>query len=156
MRSEEKRFDERQLLERGRGFKYGFITSILTTLAVFCITDLFEIYLPPRLILAVCIWLPLTVSTVYMITKQAYDGITDYRGMVLFTFLGIMAVILFAVTLISGDPLSDGGKLTNVGASFVTSACCVVIAVVYWVYHLREIREYDAEIEEERKRDKKD
>ena len=156
MRSEEKRFDERQLKERGRAYKFGWASAILTAFTIFFMIDILGVELPTRLAFNMSLWIPLTVTSMIMIVKRAYDGITDYRGMALFTFLGIMSVVLIVITLITGDSVFENGALTDTAGTYLMCLCLISLAVVYWIYHIKDVREYNAEIAEEKARAKKD
>ena len=154
MTSEERRFDERQLRERGRAFRLGFAVCMIMLIAMYCLTDFFELALPTRFSFYVCFWLPLTVTSVYMIVKRAYDGITDYRGMALFTFLGIISVVMAVFMIVRGEPMIENGLPTPDAGTAFMCACVFIMAAVYWIYHVKDVREYNAEIAEEKARDK--
>lgn len=109
------RFDERQELVKGRGFKYGFFTLLISNIITgFIELAEFPTYAaqPGVAVIINCLF-GIGVYVAYCVWNEGYFALNENKGMlmIIFAFLGIFNFILGAVNCIHGEMLQDG-KLT--------------------------------------------
>ncbi|MBQ3692784.1 MAG: hypothetical protein II931_05645 [Clostridia bacterium] len=138
--TDNKHFDERQILARGRGFQIGFLTALAMTVLDLLSEDfLFEssvgINVYSRAML--CIWIPITVVSIYFILNDAYEKINETGGRVLmgmFILVGLVEIIVTIVRTVSGsDVFIENGIVGDALGQFCTGAAMLGIAAVYFV-----------------------
>ena len=139
-------YDERQLFERNNAFKFGFIVVIGMLLIGQILNWIFGEGLGNTLSFWVSFWCGATfwvsISTViiFMILKDAYDGINSRPGMIIFSMWGIAAFLLGianAMVFLIKKPtfqalLEDGITFSNI----VMYACWLSMCGVYWIKYL--------------------
>ena len=133
----EKRYDERQILARGKAYGYGFITAILTFVLIYVIQDAAGIGLDSVTVLDAGIWLPLTVCMLTMILKDAYDYVGSTYGRTALSLYGIAGVFLLGYSLYEvffvGQSFYWDGMVTAQAGHLLMGCCMVFIGVVYWI-----------------------
>lgn len=139
---EDKTHDERQKLEQGKAFQYGFITITCLMLVFFPLYDVFELSIfDTTFRYSVCLYPACLVSIIYAIRKDAYDGITNEIGKISLTMLGIIGALEIAMTLIKMIKerilLISHGVLSESVNEFFFGATFVIICIVYWIHKLR-------------------
>ena len=136
-----KNFDERQILARGKGFQIGFLVSLGMIVADLLAEDFLSndgfigINVYSRAML--CIWIPILVVSVYFILNDAYEKINETGGRVLmgmFVFCGLFEIIITVVRVASGSVLFiENGVIGDTLGQIFTGAAMLAISVVYFV-----------------------
>ena len=104
------RYDERQELVRGRGFKYGFFTMCICNLIYALIAVVFE-----KPIINICtalifiIIIGVIVYAVYAVWNDGYLALNENPKRVLigFTLIGIWNIALFIISFKHGTVIED-------------------------------------------------
>lgn len=128
-------FDERQELERGRGFKYGFFTLLLYNL-LYGVTMIDEssAWCEPFVGYFIGACLGLAVFGVYCIWKEAYASLSQ-TPIAVYTILGFSAAtqILLGLTNMEQDRLIEDGKLTVRSANLFLGVVCALFWITYFI-----------------------
>lgn len=137
-------YDEKQLADRGKAFQYGFIAAILTIMAVYFMIDIIQI--SSTFALLICMWVPLSVCTIALILKDAYDGVHSAVGQkisFIFGVAGLFFLIATIVRIITGEEsvVCNGVVTDSIGHLFV-GICLLVICIVYWVKQYQNRKKY--------------
>lgn len=129
------KYDERQELVRGKGFKYGFLTLMAYDLVMgglyldeapgWCDTMMQNLL---GIILAV------SVFGVYCIWNDAYMSLNESPSVVYLVFGGIGGMNLLAGTMnwIHGSVV-ENGRLTFRGANLMLGMIFALFALVFWL-----------------------
>ncbi len=128
-------FDERQELERGRGFKYGFFTILLYNLLYGAtVIDGASTWCDPFVGYFIGACLGLAVFGVYCIWKEAYASLSQ-TPIAVYTILGFSAAtqILLGLTNMEQDRLIEDGKLTVRSANLFLGVVCAVLLITYFI-----------------------
>lgn len=128
-------FDERQELERGRGFKYGFFTLLLYNLLYGAtLIDETSAWCDPFVGYFIGACLGLTVFGVYCIWKEAYASLSQ-TPIAVYTIFGFSAAtqILIGLTNMEQDRLIEDGKLTVRSANLFLGAVCALFLITYFI-----------------------
>ena len=140
-------FDEKQLVDRGKAFQFGFITAILTLCVVYLATDALGVVLSPYTTFLICLWIPLGECMIALILKDAYDGVNGRPGrtvMAVFVAVGLLLLVLTAAHLAGGqESLLEGGVVTDAAGHLLVGACMTAVGVVYWVRQYQIKRQFD-------------
>lgn len=108
------RFDERQELVRGRGFKYGFFTLLICNAIGFALTMAeIPMYAEAEVIMATSCFLGIDVYAVYCIWNEGYFALNENRRtlMLAFAVIGVLNFLISAVSIAEGTMIQNG-KLT--------------------------------------------
>lgn len=120
-------YDERQIQAQGKGFKYGFFTSLAVMFILFFACSV-EVNIP--LNKSLCAFIPVfaggCVSVIYIIWKEAYFGL-DTRVRPLIIALGTIAVILAGLIVILGK---NGLFISNGVLTFNSSVIFIEVMIV--------------------------
>lgn len=125
------KWDERQLLARGNGFKYGFFTMIIL-LVIYGFSSVlikkYPIDASAVSILIVCV--AVTVYVVYCIWQEAYIALNENQNrlMVVFIVIGGVNLMLGIMALVGGDAFTDG--VLNIRSSNLFCGGMILIAFV--------------------------
>lgn len=110
-KSEEARYDERQLKVRGDGFKYGFFTGLIYN-SILCLIHIAEIEIPvaEEVMLFFGIILSTSVYAIYCIRKEAYISLNESasRFKMVFCALGVMNIGIGLMAFGHGNMMEDG------------------------------------------------
>ncbi|MCD7917865.1 MAG: hypothetical protein LUF84_05350 [Clostridiales bacterium] len=128
-------FDERQRLERGRAFQWGFFACILTDGAL-CLLTTYGVAFAPYTLFTFAIWPPATVCITQMILRDAYERVQASGGKIGMTVSLLCGLLLVMSVLVWDEALMTGGVLVNGAAFLCTGLCFVLIGVVYWCKQL--------------------
>jgi len=107
------KYDERQIIARGHGFKLGFFTLVIYDfiygmLGIFSTKQLFD----PLLAMTIGIMIAAAVHITYCIWKEAYFSLNEEPKRVLIAFLLIaLANILIGIVNISNGEIFTNGVL---------------------------------------------
>lgn len=126
------RYDERQELVRGRGYKYAFFTLILYNVLFAIIDSVSEKRFMDssiEMFIGVCISIMVYVS--YCIWNEGYFSLNQRpkRILALFIIIGAYNIILSIGKLREGMYIKDG-KLTFSASNFICGILMLVLAVV--------------------------
>lgn len=137
---EKARFDERQEVVRGRGFKYGFFTTLVAGGAMI-ILDLLDVSLFAELSVAMMVSLlcGIAVFASYCIWNDGYFALNERRRslMTVFGIVGAMNIAIGVMNALS-DELMVGGTLT---VQCVNLACGVMFIVIFAVMLAKKIKD---------------
>lgn len=113
-------YDERQLLERGRGFQLAFAAVLLTLGLTALLETLTDLTFAPDERLLICLWVPSAVLYTYLIRKDAYLGLGEAGSIYgyLAQVIGLAGVVVLAIWLINWvgqgkAPLANGAQLSK-------------------------------------------
>ncbi len=143
--SERYQYDEKQLLDRGKSYRNGFIACI-GLLLIFFLLHCFSIQIPYDLLIAVCIHIPVTVALITMIVKDAYDAINATPGAVIFTLWGGGGLCVLARWGIG--LLRDQRYIQVIKGSIpmlIVHICWITCAVTYWAKRLIQKKKFKNE-----------
>lgn len=133
------KFDERQELVRGRGFKYAFFTLMICT-AVYAFADsLAENRMIGSLTgVCICIVISCVVYACYCIWNEGYFALNENpkRVMVAFVLISLMNFAVFARSAMKGN-LMENGVLSE---SFVNLFCGIMFLVIFAVLLLKYLK----------------
>lgn len=116
------KFDERQKMVRGRGYKYGFISMMLADIAVYLLSNLMPI--PRFFFVLIPIFISDLIFMTYTILNHAYYGYNKKNNTpILLTVLGI----IWLIAVFINPSLED--KITNGFLSLI----CLIPAVSIWI-----------------------
>ncbi len=131
--NDSKKFDEKQLRDRGRAFEYGFLSAIITAAAVYLATDVFEVKIERFTAFLIEIWTPATICFVLLILKDAYEALNTGRGRLPMAVLGVCGAVLAAAAVFGASPLILEGALTERAGELFSGLCMALISAVYWI-----------------------
>lgn len=123
------KYDERQELIRGRGFKYAFYTSLvyfgLLTIAMLGLAEIIPIPSGTLTFFGIC--LSVLVDAGYCIWHEAYFALNENpkRVMIAFCIIGLINLILGLFGLHSTDPLQSQG--------LINLACAVLFIGIFLI-----------------------
>lgn len=144
-----KQFDEKQLYDRGKCFQASFFIALACTIISYIVTDLLEIKVSGYLPFIFCIWIPISVCTILLIVKNAYDGVNSDFGKIVSIILficGIMIIISrVIIIIIDNGNFIDVEEVESFIASMIQAVCMVTIAVVYFIKKYRNKKSFDEE-----------
>ncbi|MGN0594553.1 MAG: hypothetical protein ACI4I6_05300 [Hominimerdicola sp.] len=130
----EKHYDEMQILSRGRGFMFAYLTAIIV-LAVLTFLEDINDYITPYAELIITTWTSVTVFSIYTITHNAYDRINDTKsGKVLFCAFGIAGAFILAVTFLRVEHFKEVKE--NSLAHISGGVLMIINCAFYFIYHL--------------------
>lgn len=125
-------YDERQAIERGKAFRNGYISMFATMLFCYLEKDCFRWNLLDDFsMLNFCTWVPLSVVSVTLILRNAYDGINEGYNVFGVWCMGLTGVFMLFVV---ADSVATGNFTVyhNSGFIFLGSGM-IIIAAVYIV-----------------------
>ena len=130
-------YDERQILARGKAYRYGFVAAVLTFVLIYLVQDAGGITLDGSTVLKTGIMLPLTVCMLLMILWDAYDYVDSTYGRTGLSFLGVAGLFLIGYcgyeVLFAGQSFYWDGTVTEHAGNLLMGCCMVFIGVVYWI-----------------------
>ena len=141
------KYDERQELVRGRGFKYGFFTLMAYNLVLgTAYMDAAPEWCDMLMQNIIGVVLAVSVFGVYCIWNDAYMSINESPSFVYFFFWGIGGLNLFSgvMNLVHGSIVEDG-RLTFRGSNLMLGAIFVLFGIVFWMRN--HSRNHDEELQ---------
>lgn len=125
------KYDERQDLVRGRGFKYAFFTLLIYNFVVpmFEICDV-ELPADSTALFMIGAIIGLLVYVIYAIWNEAYFSLNENpkKVMIAFAFIGVFNLMLGVMRMVDGTFLTDG-KLTFHSINFLLGIVFVIIFI---------------------------
>ena len=92
-------FDEKQLIDRGIAFKWGFITALISIIGMFALTDIFELQITNYAQYLITFWIPCGITFIILILKDAYEAVNTRNGRIAILFFTFAAVILLMTSI---------------------------------------------------------
>lgn len=128
------KYDERQKIIQGMGYKYGFFAMLISSMAYGLTMGGFDIPIHPAVGITACAFLGVGVFAGYCIWKDAYFGISgNCKKTIILMALVTIANVLAVVSHIMADTLIEDGVLgisaMNALCALLFLAMLVVIAV---------------------------
>ena len=143
-------YDERQELERGRGFRYGFFTMLIFNGGVLCFDWTGIIPGSNQMILyASGLFAGLLVYAVYCIWHESYFALNQRTNVVIsfFTFIGLFNLVI-AITTIARGTMMENGRFSTTFLNLECAVLFLILMVTMLIKKLRD-RKADAQIEDE-------
>lgn len=146
-KSKKYRFDERQELTRGRGFKYGFFTMLICNLLFVCmaIAEIplfaeFEMLVIINSFLGIGIWL------VYCIWNESYFALNEDKRwvMILFAVIAVMNFISGGYFVACGKAIQNG-KLTYHSLNLFCGALFIIVFLTMFLKRICKDRKDEQE-----------
>ena len=133
-------YDERQQIERGKGYKAGFYTLVIYVFAASVLNDVFNI---PLLMSFAGMWLgvsaALLVFAVHCIRSDAYMSLYENpKGLILMFLLGgLLNLVIGVVACVRRGIILENGALC---VNLVNVEVGILLLVVLWVFIARLLR----------------
>ncbi len=125
------RYDERQQLVRGRGFKYGFFGCMIFGM-IYILSDvgLKMQYMDTSMAVFLCIMIGAVIYVVYSIWNEAYFSLNENpkRITLLLTAVGVLNIVCSIYRIHEG--LFENGVLTFINGSNLICGICILIILV--------------------------
>ena len=138
------KFDERQVLERGKVFFHGIIAAIILLLGNAVLQDSGKIWASGFIQNITILFAIITVITVEMVFRDVYFGYGKPNRELLMTLIfGICALIIFGFALKdlgSGEALIVNGTFTEKGEHLPYAVLSLIIAVSLAIKAIRKPR----------------
>lgn len=150
--NEKKNYDERQILERGKAFRNGYLVLFLMIAVLLLLSEGMDI-IPPMdnyTFAMLSLWPSMLVCFITLIIKDAYDGISRSPGRVAASVFGLSGTVLLVVSILDITKGVAMWPLNEETVHLVVGISCLMICIVYWVkWWCNEKRFKEAEKEEE-------
>lgn len=124
-KSKKCRFDERQEVIRGKGFKYGFFTMLICNGLFLCMNIAeFPMCAELEVLIVIGSFMGIGVWIVYCIWNEGYFALNEDKGriMLLFAVAAIMNLCVGGFALVHGT-IVQNGKLTIYSINFFPGCC---------------------------------
>ncbi|MCD2493294.1 hypothetical protein LQE92_11780 [Lacrimispora sp. NSJ-141] len=143
------KYDEKQQMDRGKGFQYGFIAAIAVDALIYLAEDAMGIKISGFASFLIQVWTPLTVCMLTFIIKDAMNGIREQTGRILavsYGACGFFMLCLAAAHIISGkEALLSNGVITEEVGHLYIAVCMIAASITYWVRQRLNQKKYDEE-----------
>ena len=139
------KYDERQEIVRGKGFKYAFFTVLIYNFAVACVAVAFEkLPIDSSGLLMLGAIVGLLVYVTYAIWNEAYFSLNENpkKVMIALAFIGLFNLALGIMQMVEGRFL-ENGVLTYRSINFFIGVVFVIIFIVLAVKQICQKREED-------------
>ncbi len=133
-------YDERQMILRGRGYRWGFYAMLIYA-ALNVVLGATEIEVPaePAVIAFSYIFVGAMVNCIYCIGHDAYWGLNNSKGryLIIFAVITLINIAGVARAIATGSLIVDG-RLSTTGINLMVTIMLVVIVAVLAVQACRE------------------
>ena len=140
-----KRYDEKQLIERGKSFQYAFIGGIAVNVIIYILSEFAGIGFNSDAVFLINIGFPIAIYMLSMIIKGCYDGISPASELLNITALcgcGVALFIIYLPDVISGKKhLMENAAITENASALLIGILTLVIVFVYLIKKVIEKRE---------------
>ena len=133
------RFDERQELVRGRGYKYAFFTLMVSMILSAVVKESFQITLISEMtVMFFCLFLSIGVYACYAIWHDAYFALNEKRKYYIWLFAAVTVIngVVGISHILRGEFVVDG--VINY-ANSLNLLCAVLFLVVLVALLVKEI-----------------
>lgn len=122
------KYDERQKVIQGIGYKYGFLTMAVAGMAYALLSTAWEIPVTTTVGVTACVFLGIMVYVVYCIWKDAYFGLTNQRSQFII-LISIVTIVNMATSIVS---ICNGEIVRNgvVGDKALSLICAILFLVI--------------------------
>ncbi len=137
------KFDERQELVRGRGFKYGFFTMMISSGILIALNALeVTLFDNSEAAMLLSIILGVSVFAGYCIWNDGYFALNENRGklLVILGFCGLLNTAVSVGNIIHGNILENGALTFSSGNLFI-AIMFVAIFIVMLLKHIKDGKE---------------
>lgn len=137
------KFDERQELVRGRGFKYGFFTMMISSGILIALNALeVTLFDNSKVAMLLSIVLGVSVFASYCIWNDGYFALNENRGklLVILGFCGLLNTAVSISNIIHGNILENGALTFSSGNLFI-AIIFVAIFIVMLLKHIKDGKE---------------
>lgn len=123
------KYDERQQLIRGRGFKYGFFTMIVCEALVILFGGILEMFVERNIISFFGICLGVVVYASYSLWNDGYIALNENpkRLMIVFAVLSLMNIVIGISNILNGTLIENG----IVSYRAVNLICGVMVLIIF-------------------------
>lgn len=127
------KYDERQKIIQGQGYKYGFFVIMISCMAYGIVIGDYDLPIHPAVGITACVFLGIGVFIGYCIWKDAYFGIKgNNRKMIILMVLMVILNVLSVVSHIMAGTLIEDGVIgisaMNALGALLFLAILIVIA----------------------------
>lgn len=136
------KYDERQKMIQGTGYKYGFFTTIISSMLYAMAVDTVEVPVHPTVAVTACVFLGIAVFMIYCVWKDAYFGLAGIsrRYMVLMAAVVILNAASVASHIASGT-LVENGVMGIGGVNVLVALLFLSMLIAVWLKNSRTARE---------------
>ncbi len=150
-RTSGKRYDERQELEQGRGFRAAFF-SVLISIFISLMMELSGV-VPEQdavLLYEIALFVGITVYVVYGVWHECYFALNEkLSGMVvMFLCIGCINLLLSIPHLILEGVYDEDGKLSTTILNLMCAGTCFALLITVLLKKIHDLHSADAEDEE--------
>ncbi|HOE08732.1 MAG TPA: hypothetical protein PLR39_02120 [Treponemataceae bacterium] len=146
MNMEEKYYDERQIAERGKAFRFSLFTILSILILCHFISTVFEFkeILSEHLFLSF-VWAGISVFSITSILKDAYENLINGKFSIFFMtgflFLGLLICITTPIDILKGGGiLIKDGVLIEECFEFFNGLCQLSIGSTYFIHRIKTKR----------------
>ncbi len=137
MKWNREKYDERQILEQGRAFRWGFFAALMTFVLFYILQECLGLHIDGYTVFISGIWMPLSVCLILQIVKDAYDYVDSAAGRPIISAFGLVGLGVSGYTvleaILGNEPLLyRDGMVTESTGRLVMGCCMVLVALVYW------------------------
>lgn len=143
MRNEKKNYDERQVSERGKAYKYAYFSAMISSMLIFIIKAFSETaYLDHTFSFVFVVWSSATVFAVTAIKNDAYDRMNDSSsGKIVFgvwSICGIFIICSGLSRIFKQNITVD--RINNLLSSMTVGVGMIICSVTYFVKLIKNKR----------------
>lgn len=134
MKQNEK-FDERQLMERGKVFMQAFLMLALLVLADSIVKTFVTVWADSLSSTLIIIMSVTCYASIRLILRDSYNGMGKWNlFVILFTIAPVISLSINMPKLLSSScTITINGQITSTAASIIVSSLVLTIAIVYWI-----------------------
>lgn len=136
-------YDERQLIERGKGYRWAFFAYVIFNLLFFVLDISMDIELGIGFIMICGILTASAVHVIYCIFHEAYWGLNNRvkNYIILLIVAAVLNLVIGIANGINGDWYTDGVLSTSVYNLIVAIFIAVILVamLVKWMRDKREV-----------------
>lgn len=134
-------YDEKQHIDRGKSFQYGFFAAVISILIMYFCTSELKMKIDPFAEFLILIFIPITVCFFSLITKNAYEGVNSRTGRIVCCINGCIGLYLIISTVVKVIArveffVTNGVISAPVGHLF-SGMCLVLICITYFIQQYR-------------------
>ena len=135
-------YDERQLYNRGKVFRFGFLVAIFMMALRAFATQVLNVEIEEMAAFMFELWTSILATSIGLIVKEAYDGLNRTGGAIvsLLGVIGLFIVLSDLLRLMGPKVFVENGVITYDAGSLYGGICMVIICAVYWAKRLRDRR----------------
>lgn len=151
LRKHRTRYDERQELVRGRGYKYAYFTLLIYELLYWCIiwggNSAIDSFLEPKIGFFLGLCISVLVYAVYCILNDGYYGINEHWKTTMFGF-GILGFINLFAALTNRQELIVDGKAGDYMMNLICGVMILVVVFTSFLKFLKDKKKFEQEDDE--------